>query len=247
MAARIVKEELTAEYLRELLSYNPETGEFVWRVSCRGTKAGDIAGTSGSQGRRHIIIGYARYKAHRLAWLYIYGKWPDKLIDHINGDPTDNRISNLREASVSENQGNQRSAHRHNKTGLLGSHQKHGRTNFRARITVGGKEIHLGHFPTAELAHKAYLAAKSKYHVLGEVAKGAEQAPKKSERSDTSASGVPGVRREKRAKSTDKWSARIKIDGVEIALGLFDQLARQTPSFRAGKDSASAGADSMSA
>ena len=50
MAARIVKEELTAEYLRELLSYNPETGKFIWQVSCRGTKAGDIAGTPGVKG-----------------------------------------------------------------------------------------------------------------------------------------------------------------------------------------------------
>lgn len=49
MAKRIIKDELTAERLRELLDYNPHTGEFVWRVSCRGTKAGDIAGSSGAK------------------------------------------------------------------------------------------------------------------------------------------------------------------------------------------------------
>lgn len=164
MAARIVKEELTAEYLRELLSYNPETGKFIWQVSCRGTKAGDIAGTPGSQGRRHIIIGYARYKAHRLAWLYVYGKWPEKLIDHINGDPTDNRIANLREATMSENMHNQRRAHKHNKTGILGVQWRPSKNKFRARIAVSGKEIHLGHFDSVEDAQNAYLDAKEKLH-----------------------------------------------------------------------------------
>ncbi len=166
MAARIVKEELTAEYLRELLSYNPETGEFIWQVSCRGTKAGDIAGTPGSQGRRHIIIGYARYKAHRLAWLYVYGKWPEKLIDHINGYPTDNRIENLREATVREYLYNQRRSNKNNKTGVLGVQWRPMKNKFRARITVSGKEISLGHFDSIEDAEKAYLEAKAKLHLF---------------------------------------------------------------------------------
>jgi len=164
MAERIVKEELTAEHLRELLYYNPETGEFTWRVSCRGTSAGDMAGSSGSEGRRHIVIGYARYKAHRLAWLYVYGEFPKKLIDHINGDPTDNRIANLREATMSENLHNQRMAHSHNKSGILGVQWRPTKNKFRARIVVAGKEHHLGHFDTAEDAQAAYLEAKAKLH-----------------------------------------------------------------------------------
>lgn len=164
MAARIIKEELTVERLRELLDYDAKTGEFTWRVSCRGTKAGDRAGTDSSQGRRHIIIGYARFKAHRLAWFYVYGAWPEKLIDHINGDPTDNRIENLREASVSENMHNQRCAHKHNRTGVLGVQWRPEKNKFRARITIDRKEIHLGHFDTVEDAQAAYLEAKRKYH-----------------------------------------------------------------------------------
>jgi hypothetical protein len=164
MAGRIVKEELTSERLRELLDYNPKNGEFVWRVSCRGTKAGDIAGTSGTEGRRHITIGYSRYKAHRLAWLYVYGSFPTKLIDHINGDPTDNRIANLREATMSENLHNQRAAHKHNKTGILGVQWRQDKNKFRTRIVVSGKEINLGYFDTAEEAKEAYLAAKAKHH-----------------------------------------------------------------------------------
>ncbi len=166
MAARIIKEEFTAELLRELLHYNAETGEFVWRVSCRGTKAGDRAGTDSSQGRRQIIIGYTRFKAHRLAWLYVYGKWPNGLVDHINGDPTDNRIDNLREASMSENLQNQRRAHKHNRTGVLGVQWRPSRNKFRARIVADGKEIHLGHFDTVEEAQNAYVEAKRKHHAF---------------------------------------------------------------------------------
>ena len=164
MAKRIIKDELTAERLRELLDYNPHTGEFVWRVSCRGTKAGDIAGSSGSEGRRHIIIGYARFKAHRLAWLYVHGVWPKGLIDHINGIPFDNRIANLREASMSENLCNQRRAHTNNKTGILGVQWKKDRNKFRARIVIAGKEKHLGYFDTKEKAQEAYLSAKQELH-----------------------------------------------------------------------------------
>lgn len=166
MAKRIIKEELTVDSLRELLYYDVKTGEFTWRVSCKGTKAGDRAGTDGSEGRRHIVIGYARFKAHRLAWFYVYGVWPKRLIDHINGDPTDNRIENLREATMRENMYNQRDAHKHNKTGVLGVQWRPTRNKFRARIVVAGKEIHLGHFDTVETAQAAYLEAKRRHHQL---------------------------------------------------------------------------------
>ena len=168
MAARIVKEELTAEYLRELLSYNPETGEFVWRVSCRGTKAGDIAGTSGSQGRRHIIIGYARYKAHRLAWLYVYGKWPEKLIDHINGVRSDNRIENLRAATKSINKINE-SLRSNSQSGFIGV-SWHTPTDSRktskwvAKIALAGKHHHIGYFHDLKLAVLAYNAECERLH-----------------------------------------------------------------------------------
>lgn len=237
MADLIVKEELTAAYLRELLSYSPETGVFTWRVSCRGTKAGDIAGTSGTEGRRHITVGGVRFKAHRLAWLYVHGAHPANQIDHINGDPTDNRIANLREATVAENQGNQRRAHSNNITGLLGAQKKHGRSNFRARITVSGKEIHLGHFASAELAHKAYLAAKAKYHAFGNIADGAEEGPEKSAKSDSSKSGIAGVKRVARAKTADKWEARISIGGIQYHLGTFDTAGDASFAYQAFKNS----------
>ncbi len=222
MAKRIIKDELTAERLRELLDYNQHTGEFVWRVSCRGTKAGDIAGSSGNEGRRHITIGYARFKAHRLAWLYVHGVWPKGLIDHINGTPSDNRIDNLREATVSENQCNQKVAHSHNKTGLLGAHWREDKNKYRSRISIDGREVFLGYFDTAEDAHKAYVCAKNTLHPFSASSGRVEQPIVRPKRSDKSISGVTGVRLEKRAKTADKWSAKITRSGVTTHLGLFD-------------------------
>lgn len=235
MASRIVKEELTAIRLRELLKYNPDTGEFVWRVSCRGTKAGDTAGTSGSEGRRHITIGYSRYKAHRLAWLYIYGNWPKGLVDHINVIPSDNRISNLRIATVSQNQTNQRSAHCQNKTGLLGAHWHTGKKKFKSRITIDGKEIFLGYYDTAELAHAAYMAKKAEIHPFGEIAK--ELAFSVPQRGITPKSGIRGVRMEKRVKSDCKWSARIMKNGTLIHLGVFDTKELASEAYEEAKKS----------
>lgn len=96
---------MTQEELHQLLEYNPETGEFFWKscVSKRikvGQKAGSICKIHGYE---LIGIKNKQYRAHRLAWLYVYGKWPNPEIDHINRVKTDNRIANLREADRSMN------------------------------------------------------------------------------------------------------------------------------------------------
>ena len=96
---------MTQEELHQLLDYNPETGEFFWK-SCPakkikfGQKAGSICKIHG-----YVLIGIKKkqYRAHRLAWLYVHGKWPYPEIDHINRVKTDNRIANLREADRSMN------------------------------------------------------------------------------------------------------------------------------------------------
>ena len=98
---------IDAPELRRLLSYDPKTGDFRWRVSRGGgVRAGDLAGTLHSGGYWQIYVNNRLYLAHRLAWLYVYGKWPDKGIDHKNGIRTDNRICNLREATASQNGAN---------------------------------------------------------------------------------------------------------------------------------------------
>jgi len=114
------KESLVSyEYLKSILKYDPENGIFTWLVSRGGTKIGDIAGSTGSHGYVHIQICRKIYKAHRLAFLYMKGDWPEYAIDHINGIKNDNRFCNLREASCSDNQKN-RGVRKHSTTGVTG-------------------------------------------------------------------------------------------------------------------------------
>lgn len=95
---------LTKERLQELLIYNTVTGIFTWKVNRRGTaKAGTVAGRPNNKGYIDISIDGKRYKAHRLAWLYITGSWPENQIDHINRIRDDNRLANLRDVTQSEN------------------------------------------------------------------------------------------------------------------------------------------------
>ena len=157
---------LTAERLRSLLSYDAETGVFVWLASTNGRiKVGDIAGSFNNKGYIAIGCDGKEHKAHRLAWLWIHGAWPSKQIDHIDGDKSNNRLANLREATNTENQQNRRRARRDNKSGGLIGAQFHRHTGkYTSKIGVGGKSIYLGLFDTAKLAHEAYVKAKRELH-----------------------------------------------------------------------------------
>lgn len=94
---------LTQDRLRELLHYDPDTGVFTNIKPRHRVKVGDIAGSNSGKGYLQIQIDQKRYSAHRLAWLYTYGRFPEEFIDHINGNPSDNRIVNLREVTQREN------------------------------------------------------------------------------------------------------------------------------------------------
>lgn len=143
---------LTVERLREVLSYDAETGHF--SIGERPRRDGYVV----------VRIDGARYLAHRLAWLYVTGEWPSGLIDHIDRDRANNRITNLRDVSQSVNQQNIVSAKRNSRSGLLGAALCKQTGRWAARIRIHGVKVHLGRFDTAELAHAAYIAAKRQFH-----------------------------------------------------------------------------------
>lgn len=167
-----MSEELTQEYLREVLRYIAKTGIFKWRVAVsRSVKVGDVAGTLQNKGYIHILLRGRKYVAHRLAWFYLYGEWPSRQLDHRNGRKDDNRRVNLRLVTNAENQQNTKGARRNNSTGYLGV-SLHKRLNkYSAQIYKDGKKHHLGYFDTGKEAHKTYLAAKRKLHPFNELNK----------------------------------------------------------------------------
>ena len=154
---------MTQEYLKSLLDYNPETGKFIWRVSKNNrVKCGSEAGTIQSSGHRRIGIDKKDYFAHRLAWLWYYGRWPENEIDHINHKPDDNRLKNLRDVSHKQNGKNQ-SRFRNNTSGRIGVSWCKGNKKWRATIKANGKYMWLGYFKEKEDAIKAREEAEVKY------------------------------------------------------------------------------------
>jgi hypothetical protein len=150
--------------LAELLSYNKETGLFTWRKPGKGRRASkSIAGCQRPDGYYRISINKKLYYAHRLAWLYVYGRWPTQHIDHINGDPSDNRIDNLREADPHQNGGNKK-IQKSSGTGVKGVCFDKRRNNYVAYISPGGKRKTLGQFPTIEEAKTARTIAAQAFY-----------------------------------------------------------------------------------
>jgi len=94
---------LTQDRLKELLSYDPDTGVFTWKVSMRGIKKGTSAGCQEKNRYLRISVDKTLHHAHRLAWLYVHGEWPKDVVDHINGDKSDNRINNLQSVTQKVN------------------------------------------------------------------------------------------------------------------------------------------------
>lgn len=157
--------DLTAQRLRTLLNYDPETGVFTWIAKSApraNTLVGSVAGTVIDGGYIRVTVDRRFYRAHRLAWLYMTGEWPLADIDHINGQPSDNRWANLRDVPRSVNLQNRRVAMGHNTTsGILGVSKK--RDKWRARIKFDGRD-HVSTHDSIEDAQAAYLASKRAHH-----------------------------------------------------------------------------------
>jgi len=155
---------ITAEELRALVHYDPETGEMTWRVArSNNTWAGKPVGTVDANGYARVEILTRRYLVHRLAWLYVHGRWPNSVIDHINGVGTDNRLANLREATVSQNAINA-TYRRKGKTLPQGVGLDRRTGRYTARLYHNRISYFLGTFETVDEARAAYLAlAKEKF------------------------------------------------------------------------------------
>ncbi len=156
--------KLDHQTLTRILDYNAETGVFTWKVKTANcTKVGAVTGCQTGNGHLSIRIRYTIYAAHRLAWFYVHKKWPEGQIDHINLIKTDNRLSNLREATSFQNRQNL-GLRVDNSTGFKGVHRASRGDNYEASIGFNGKRIHLGTFDTPEKAHAAYIAASQQHH-----------------------------------------------------------------------------------
>src|SRR5580765_2950864 len=141
--------------LRELLDYDVTTGNFIWRPRPRemfvsdnafrtwnSRYVGKVAGYVRPAGHLAVAVGHTQYRAHRLVWLYVHGDPVPAVIDHVDGNPLNNRFSNLRAATKSQNGANMR-MRSSNTTGVKGTGVLKGR--FRARIMLDGKDLHLGY------------------------------------------------------------------------------------------------------
>jgi len=168
--------EIEPDTLRDLLDYDPETGVLTWRErpleyfsSEREHKRWNTryAGTCAlncldTTGHKHGLIFRKTFSAHRVAWAIHYGGWPWLTIDHINGDPADNRIENLRDVSHKENCRNQ-TVPKNNASGVLGVYWKKTRMKWCANIRIDGKTKHLGSFTDKADAVAARAEADIKY------------------------------------------------------------------------------------
>ena len=168
---------ITQERLKELLHYDPETGVFTWKFrdkayfhkglrseSWNSKWANTIAGsifTCHGITYKHTSIFKKSYRMHRLAWLYVYGEWPDQ-IDHINGNGIDNRILNLRSVTNRENHRNVK-LRTDNKSGVNGVNKCKQTKKWKVRINIYGKEKWIGRFDSFEEAKKARKAAEVEY------------------------------------------------------------------------------------
>ncbi len=164
MPATVQEHKITGSTLEMFFEYRPETGEFIRKLPTNPrSRPGTPVTAKNDEGYTVITLMGARLRAHRVAWAWMTGQWPQEDIDHRNGDRADNRFVNLREANRSQNLQNAglRSS---NKTGYKGVHFCHQRQKFVAQIKINKRNTGLGRFQTLEEAVAVRLAAEKEHY-----------------------------------------------------------------------------------
>ena len=155
---------ITQEYLKSILDYNCDTGIFTWKVNkSKRSKAGSIAGWH-DNGYTRIEIDGKAYKAHRLAWLYVYGELPEVLIDHVNSNRSDNRLCNLRQATYQENSENYKTP-KTNTSGVKNVSWYKQLNKWVVSMSIKGKKKTIGYFDDLEFAELVAIEARDKYRM----------------------------------------------------------------------------------
>lgn len=154
---------ITQDELKRLFSYNRNTGILRNRIQRGSSRKGHAVGINSDRGRLVLKIHRKTYQVHRLIWMYVYGHWPKHGIDHIDGNPSNNRLANLRDVPAAHNAQNRHGPQANSKSGVLGVVvTRHGR--WRAQVQFKGVSYHVGCYTTKEEAHAAYLKAKRAIH-----------------------------------------------------------------------------------
>lgn len=159
---------ITAERAREMVSYDPTTGALRWEKSPNRRKpVGSPAGSIyGKPARLFINVDGKSYTGGRFIWLLFYGEWPAHVVDHIDGNPLNNRIENLRDVPQAVNAQNHVRPTAKNRSGYLGVCIDRGskKRPFIASISISKTPVYLGCYATAQEAHEAYVKAKRIHH-----------------------------------------------------------------------------------
>ena len=161
---------MTQDELKQILSYCPITGHFTW-LSPRANrvKIGDRAGCINKlDGYRQLVVNSKKYKEHRLVWFYVYGIFPTNTIDHINGIRDDNRLVNLREATLQQ-QNQNLTIRNDNSSGFTGVYWSKAASKWQAYIDIDGKRHHLGLFENKQDAYESRIKKKKELHTFNPI------------------------------------------------------------------------------
>lgn len=155
-----VKAILSQSRLKELMSYDPDSGVFTRLIDCNRSKKGEAVSCKHNKGYFRVSIDGTRYLLHRLAFLFMEGRMPDE-IDHINGDRSDNRWANLRECCSRQNKFNMTSR---SKSGVKGVYWNKEKEKWQAQLSIDGKVKFLGRFKNLDDARDVVIEARNVHH-----------------------------------------------------------------------------------